>query len=112
MAKVIITTRLEKEIYKFFRKDSIKVFELLYTLKDYPKKGKEVGVIGNIVVKELKYRKFRFYFIADRYKIKFLKTEELKNLIIKFVRMSDKKEQKKVINEIKHVLKMLGEEGF
>jgi len=112
MAKVIITSQLEKKIHKIFRKESIKIFELIFALKDNPKKGKEVGAIGDIVIKELKYRNYRFYFIADRYKIKFLKVEQLKDLLIKFVRMSDKKTQQKVIDDIKRVLRLFDKEYF
>jgi len=109
MAKVIITERLEQEISKRFKAESIEIFSLLLTLEDNPKKGKEVGAVGNVVVKELKYKGYRFYFVTDRHKIKFLKSEELQDLLVKFVRMSDKKEQKRVIGEIKHVLRVIGE---
>ena len=112
MAKVVITTLLEEEINKRFKQESIEVFSLLRTLEENPKKGKEVGVIGRILIKEIKYNKFRFYFITDGYKIKVLKVQELKDLIIKFVRMSEKKDQQKTIEEIKKVLRNLGEEGF
>ncbi|MBN2422977.1 hypothetical protein JXB41_07155 [Candidatus Woesearchaeota archaeon] len=112
MAVVIITARLEKEINKRFKEESIAIFSLMRDLQNEPKKGKEIGVIGRILIKELKYKAFRFYFITDGYKIKFLKTDELKDLIIKFVRMSDKNSQQKVIDEIKKVLRDLGEEGF
>jgi hypothetical protein len=112
MAKVIITPDLEEEINKIFKQESVEIFSLLLTLKDNPKKGKEVGVIRKAVIKEIKYKKYRFYFITDGYKIKFLKVEELQDIIIKFVRMSQKKDQKKVIEEIKVVLRKLGEEGF
>jgi hypothetical protein len=112
MAIVIITKQLEKEINKKFKQESIAIFSLMKELKNNPRKGKEIGVVGKILIKELKYKKYRFYFITDGYKIKFLRTEELKNLVIKFVRMSDKKNQQKVIDEIKIVLKKLGEEGF
>ena len=112
MAKVIITKRLEEQINKVFKQESIEILTLIATLENNPKKGKEVGVVGNIVVKEMKYRKYRFYFIADRYKIKFISAEELKDLLIKFVRMSEKKDQQRTINEIKLVLKTLGSEGF
>ena len=61
-----------------------------------------------IVTKELKYKSFRFYFITDGFKIKMLGKEELSNLLIKFVRMSNKKEQQKTINEIKAVLRVRG----
>lgn len=112
MAKVIITKKLESEINKKFKKESIDIFELMYSLKENPKKGKPVGQVGKIIVKELKYKSFRFYFIADNYKIKFLDKEELTDLLIKFIRMSDKKSQQKVINEIKFTLRKFGEESF
>src|SRR3989344_2204984 len=105
MAKVIITKGLEEEISKKFKQESIEIFSLMLTLEDNPKKGKNIGVVGNVLIKELKYKKFRFYFLTDTYKIKFLKIEELKDLIIKFVRMSEKRDQQKVIEEIKNILK-------
>lgn len=112
MAKVVITENLEKEINKKFKKESIKIFEFMHSLKDNPKKGKAVGKVGGIVMKELKYKSFRFYFITDGHKLKVLGTEELKDLLIKFVRMSDKKSQQKTIDEIKSVLRTLGNEWF
>ena len=112
MAKVIVTRKLDEEINKKFKRDSIKIFDLIYSLKENPKKGKPVGNVGSIVIKELRYESFRLYFITDGYKVKFLKVEELNDLLIKFVAMSDKKNQQKVIDEIKHVLRTLGTEGF
>jgi hypothetical protein len=112
MAKVIITEKLEKEINKKFKDESIDVFSLIYSLKENPKKGKPIAKVGNLAIKELKYKSFRFYFLADNYKIKFLGQGELSDLLIKFVRMSDKKSQQKVINEIKEILRKFGGEGF
>ncbi len=112
MAEVIVTKNLEKEINKKFKGESIKIFELLYSLGENPKKGKVMGNVGKIIIKELKYKSFRFYFITDGFKLKLLKIEELTDLMIKFVRMSDKNSQQKTINEIKIVLRRLGEEGF
>jgi hypothetical protein len=112
MVKVIITSALEKEINKIFKKQSIEIFKLMRSLEDSPGKGKAVGHISKIVIKELKFETYRFYFITDGYKIKFLRREDLNDLIIKFVRMSDKKDQQKIIDEIKDVLRKLGEEGF
>lgn len=112
MAKVIITESLAEKVIKKFKNESVTIFSLLKTLEDNPLKGKEVGHIGNIAIKELKYKKFRFYFVLDRYSIKFLSLKELNDLIIKVVDMSEKKDQQKAINQIKHVLKNLGEEGF
>ena len=112
MAKVIITEKLEKEINKKFKRESIEILELIYSLEDNPKKGKPLGNVGNIIIKELKYKSFRFYFITDGFKLKLLKSEELTDLLIKFVRMSDKNSQQKTINEIRKVLRDLGGEGF
>jgi len=64
------------------------------------------------VIKEIRKDSYRFYFITDGFKIKMLQKEELSDLLIKFVRMSDKKNQQKIIDEIKHVLRSIGEEGF
>lgn len=112
MAKVIVTKDLEEEINKKFKKESIKIFESIYDLEDNPQKGKVVGNVGGIIIKEIRRENYRFYFITDGFKIKMLKKEELTDLLIKFVRMSNKKDQQKVIDEIKHILRMIGEEGF
>ena len=113
MAIVRITEKLEEEINKKFKKKSIEIFELLHSLEENPKKGRPLGNVGNIIIKEIRYDKgFRFYFITEGYKLKILNSEELKDLLIKFVRMSDKKDQQKTINEIKDVLRKLGDEGF
>ena len=112
MAKVIVTKKLDEEINKKFKGESVNIFKLIYSLKENPYKGKVIGQVGGIVIKELRYEAYRFYFITDGYKIKILDKEEIKDIVIKFVRMSDKKAQQKVINEIKEILRKLGQEGF
>jgi hypothetical protein len=112
MAKVIITRRLEEEINKKFKGESVKIFNLMYSLEESPNKGKVVGQVGGIIIKEIRYGPFRFYFITDGFKIKLLGKDELENLLIKFVKMSDKKKQQKVIDEIKYILRNFGEEKF
>lgn len=112
MARVVITKELDRKINKKFKKESIKIFELMYSLKENPKKGKFVGHVGGIAIKELRYKSYRFYFITDGFKLKLLGNIELENLLIEFVRMSDKKNQQRVIDEIKEILKSLGRESF
>lgn len=112
MAKVIITRYLEKEVNRVFRKGAIEIFGLMKTLENFPKKGKFLAQVGGIAIKELKCKSHRFYFISDAFKVKFLDVSELNDLLIKFVRMSDKKSQQKTIEEIKKILRMLGERGF
>jgi len=112
MAKVRIIKSLFEQIKKRFKGESYKVIDLIESLENNPKKGKSVGNVGNILIKEIRYKSFRFYFITDGYKLKVLGVGELKDLLIKFVRMSDKKSQQKTIDEIKSVLRSLGDEGF
>jgi len=112
MAKVEIIDSLAKEIQKKFKDESHEIVKLLKTLEENPKKGKYVGQVANVVIKELKYKSFRFYFITNGYRLRVLSMENLKDLLIKFVKMSDKKSQQKVIDEIKNILRKLGNEGF
>jgi len=112
MAKVIITDRVEEEVNKIFKKESTKIFESMRELESNPHKGKPLGNVGGIFIKEIRYESYRFYFITDGFRLKILQKEELNDLIIKFVRMSDKKNQQKTIDEIKNILRKLGEEGF
>ena len=69
MAKVEILERLEKDINKKFKDESIKIFSLMYSLEDNPKKGKLLAHVNNIAINELKFENYRFYFIADNYRI-------------------------------------------
>ena len=105
MAKVIIPEYLEKEIDKKFKGEAVKIFEMMFSLRDNPKKGKPVGQIGNVAIRELKYKSFRFYFIVDAFRVRFYGVEELHDLLIKFIRMSDKNSQQKVIDEVKEFLR-------
>lgn len=112
MAEVEISKELKEEIFKKFKGESKEIFKLMYSLEKNPKKGKELGQVSGIVIKELRYNNFRFYFITDGHKLRILEISQLQNLLIRFVRMSDKKEQQKAIDEIKMILRTLGEGGF
>ena len=112
MAKVIISQSLKEEIFHKFKQDSKEIFLLIKTLETAPHKGKPVGNVEGIVIKELKYDKFRFYFITDGHMLKFGTEDELAALLIKFIRMSEKKDQQKVILEIKNILKSMGFESI
>lgn len=105
MAKIKIVESLKDEILKKFKGEAEDVFELMRSVGDFPKKGKLVGRVGNVAIKELKFRSFRFYFIVDAYRVKFLGIDELHDLLIKFLRMSDKHGQQKVIDEIREFLR-------
>lgn len=106
MAKVVLTKTLKEEILKKFKQESEVIFTHLKTLEKHPDKGKILTNVGGTVIKEIKYTKFRFYCITDGYILKFGNKDELANLIIKFINMSAKKDQQKIINEIKEFLKL------
>jgi len=112
MAKVEIVQSLFEEINKKFKDKSVDVLQYLKSLESLPRKGKFLGTVGGIVIKELKYSGFRFYFITDGFKLKCMNQEELIDLLLRFVRMSNKKHQQQTINEIKHVLRTIGASGF
>lgn len=112
MAKVTILETLKDEIIKKFKEESKIIFRQMYSLGDNPNKGKPLGNIGGIVIKEIRHKSFRFYFITDGYKLKFFNEESLTDLLIRFVRMSDKKHQQQTINEIKKILLNFGPKGF
>src|SRR3989344_5419003 len=108
MAKVEVTESLLADINKKFKHQSIEVLEHLKSLESSSHKGKFLGTVGTLVIKELKYSGFRFYFITDGFKIKCFDEKKLVDLLLRFVRMSDKNHQQQTINEIKHILITIG----
>ncbi len=112
MARVEIARSLAEEIKNKFKGKSHKIVALLEILEEHPKKGKLLGNVAGIVIKELRYKSFRFYFITDRYKLKVLSEEQLTDLLIRFVRMSDKKSQQRAIDEIREILRKIVPLGF
>ncbi len=112
MAKVEIVKSLAKQIKKKFKGESYEIIKLLRGLEKNPNKGKLIGQFSSFKVKELKYKKFRFYFIIELNNINVLSKEELVDMLMKFVRMSDKKEQQKTISEIREILIKIGPHEF
>lgn len=112
MAVVEITAQLEAEIDERFKARSIEVLEHLKSLEHHPKKGKALGHVGGIAIKELRFEGYRFYFITDAHRVRFYLASELTDLLLRFVRMSDKKRQQKTIDEIRDVLRRIGKDAF
>jgi hypothetical protein len=112
MAKVEIVRSLFEEIQKKFKGEAHEFIDLIETLEQNPHKGKALGHVGGLVIKKLKYKSFRFYFITDGYKLKVMEESKLVDLLITFVRMSDKKYQQQTIGEIRKVLLNMGLKGF
>ena len=112
MAQVVIEESLKNEILKKFKEESKIIFRQMYSLSENPNKGKTLGNVGGIAIKEVRHGSFRFYFITDGYKLKIMDQTKLADLLIRFVRMSDKKDQQQTIDEIKKILINLGPYGF
>jgi len=112
MAKVEIVRSLFEEIQKKFKGEAHKVIDLIESLESNPHKGKSLGSVGGMVIKEIRYKSLRFYFIANGYKLKFFDEQSLADMLIRFVRMSDKKDQQQTINEIRKILLNFGPKGF
>lgn len=77
-------------------------------LEAHPLKGKALAHVAEIVIKEIKYKSFRFYFITDGQVLKFGTDDELASLLIKFIKMSDKKNQQQAIDAVKNALENFG----
>jgi len=112
MAKVTILGSLKDEVLKKFKEESKIIFRQMYSLADNPHKGKLLSQVGGTVIKEMRYKSFRFYFITDGYKLKVMDESKLADLLIQFIRMSDKKDQQETIEEIKNILRNFGSGGF
>ena len=62
MAKVEIIEALKGEVMRKFGSESKTIFRQMRSLEENPKKGKVVGNVGGIVIKEIKYKKFRLLY--------------------------------------------------
>lgn len=83
--------------------------DLLLKLKDIvPTDGSFIARIGNVVLKEKKLSTFRFYFIYDNKQFLLLDEDELKRLIIRFIDVSKKNDQDRVITKLRADLKNNG----
>ncbi len=105
IVKVTISKNLRNTIYKKFKKDSAKVYSLISSLKENVHKGKYLGRVSNIIIKELKYKTYRLYFIIDEGKLMLFEKGELKELLIRFLEISKKNEQQQTIDKIKLILR-------
>lgn len=113
MIQVKLSPILIKKVRKTFKNKAKKIFHWMCQLKENPNRGKFVASIGFVELRELKYENsFRFYFFTNQKLVKVLEEDELQSMIIKFVEMSKKKEQQKIINKLKEDLKKYGFDWF
>lgn len=105
MVIVRIDDSLVKKLEKRFNKKELKELKQLFlSLQDNPYQGDLIYAFGNFVLKEKKYKTFRFYFLHSR-KILIIKDiEKLKDKIIRFIEMSKKNDQQRIINKLKEMM--------
>ena len=112
MARVEILESLYEKIEKEFKGRASEGFDLIESVEKSPHKGKALGHVGGITIKEIRFEGFRFYFLVDEHALKFADEQGLQDLLMRFVRMSNKKEQQSVIDEIRLILRTIGPSGF
>ncbi len=110
MVHIIVTKKLEKEIIKHLsKKEADNAFLFMASLEENLFRGDLLTSVGSVILKELKYKNFRFYFIHSANLFKLLSEEELKQELLKFVAMSRKgKEQQQIIDRVKREIKSFG----
>lgn len=108
MVTVRIDQSLVKKLEKKFNKKELKkIKEMFLSLQTNPYQGDLLFVFGSFVLKEKKHNTFRFYFIHTK-KILIIKdVEKLKDEIIRFIDMSKKNDQQRIINKLKEMTKTL-----
>lgn len=105
MIRIIVLKSLRDEILKNLKSESSEVYDLMDQLKENPNKGKILGNISGMVIKELKFKSFRFYFVVDGNELFLFNRGKLEELLFKFVDMSKKNNQQQTIDRIKQMLR-------
>jgi len=98
------TELLEK---KFNKKELKELKKMFLSLEDNPYQGDLLFTYGSFILKEKKHGAFRFYFLHSRRILIIKDLEELKDEIIRFIDMSKKNNQQKVIDKLKEMIKKL-----
>lgn len=110
MVKVIIENSLVKKLEKKFNKKELKELKKLFlSLQENPFQGDILYAFGNFVLKEKKYKTFRFYFLHSKKLLIIKDMNSLKEEIIRFIEMSKKNNQQRIINKLKEMMKKISE---
>lgn len=76
--------------------------------KTSPSDGDYVALIGNIIIREKRNATLRFYFIVQNTIKHVITKDELNDMLVKFVALSKKNNQQKVIDTLKKDLQKFG----
>lgn len=99
-----LVKRLEK---RFNAKELKEIKALLLSLQDNPYQGDLLYAFGSFILKEKRYKTFRFYFLHSRNLLIIKDVEKLKEEIIRFIEMSKKNDQQQVIDKLKEMMRKL-----
>lgn len=106
MVKVVIENSLVKKLERKFQSSELKeIKQLFLSLEENPFQGKLIGTIGPVILKEKKYKSFRFYFIISKQLV--IVRENLESEVIRFIEMSKKNNQERVIKKLREILRKL-----
>ncbi len=108
MVKVRIDDGLIKKLErKFGRADLKSIHKMFLSLEDNPLQGDMLKAFGAIVLKEIRYKSFRFYFLHSKDLLIIKDPARLRDEIIRFIDMSKKNDQQRVIYGLKDMLKRI-----
>lgn len=108
MVVVRIDDSLIKKFEKKFKPKELKeIKKLFFSLQENPFQGDLLYTFGAFVLKEKKYKTFRFYFIHSRTTLIIKDIEELKDELVRFIETGKKNNQQKVFDKLKDMLKKL-----
>lgn len=99
-----LINNLEKKFNKSELSDLKKQFK---SLEQNPFQGDIIAVFGAVVLKEKKYKSFRFYFIHSKNILVIKDLDKLKDEIIRFIEYSKKNNQQRTIEKLKKILEQL-----
>ncbi|MFH1409138.1 MAG: hypothetical protein ABIH34_04485 [Nanoarchaeota archaeon] len=105
MVIVRIDDSLVKKLeIRFNKKELGELKRLFLSLQDNPHQGDLLYAFGNFVLKEKKYKTFRFHFLHSRKILVIKDVQKLKDEIIRFIEMRKKNDQQQVIDKLKEMM--------
>lgn len=108
MVIVRIDKTLVKKLERRFNKKELKELKKIFlSLQENPYQGDLLYAFGNFVLKEKRYKTFRFYFLHSKKILLIKDVQKLKDEIIRFIEMSKKNDQQRVIDKLKEMMNWL-----
>lgn len=108
MVRVVIENSLVKKLEKRFSKKELRELKQLFLgLEQNPFQGDVLFVFGSFVLKEKKFKSFRFYFLHSKKLLIIKDLDVLKDELVRFIDMSKKNDQQRVIDKLVQMMKKI-----